>query len=355
MTSSKEMENDGEIRFRDYIQKIAAGPRQSKDLTQEQTAVFLIAARMKRETLEENLGYWQALDRSTVKQSVRVKKLLQIAEPFDGFNRTPCFGFYAIPVIAEIGLPCYGHSGRGLPPKFGLTFEEILHGHYRIDRKASVNIRFLEERGFCFVGLHQSHPKLEALGHLRAEMVKRSVLATFEKMLMPLQADIGENLLATTYFHRGYEEPMIAAARMTRFVTAIIGNGLESTTLFGVHKAAEVYIVEGGAEVVKQRVDVSDALSDSQAGQIREVYTELKTKKNQLADVTYWGEKALKNGSGPAAPLIAWQAGSLAYFAGEFTTFKEGFEAAQAVLQSGKSYRHLMEFINHGSEGGGTV
>ena len=219
MKSPFDMEKGVETRLREYIQKIAAGPRQSKDLTREQAhdaltlilngevspvraAVFLIAARMKRESLEENLGYWKALDDATIKQPVKVKKLLQVADPFDGFNRTPCFGFYAIPVIAELGLPCYGHSAQGLPPKFGVTFQEILHTHYQVSPKALVNTRFLEEKGFCFIGLHQSHPKLEALRALRVEMVKRSALATFEKMLMPLQADGGKSILATIYHSR---------------------------------------------------------------------------------------------------------------------------------------------------------
>ena len=42
--SSTDMENAGKTRFQDYIQKIAAGPRQSKDLTRDeaQDALTLI-------------------------------------------------------------------------------------------------------------------------------------------------------------------------------------------------------------------------------------------------------------------------------------------------------------------------
>ena len=62
-------------RMKSYLQKIATGPKMSKDLTEMeaedvldlilkkkvskvQSAVFLIAARMKLETLDENIGYW---------------------------------------------------------------------------------------------------------------------------------------------------------------------------------------------------------------------------------------------------------------------------------------------------------
>ena len=92
-----------------YLQKIATGPKMSKDLTEEEAedaltlvlnneispvraGVFLIAARMKLETVPENLGYWKAMHKITHKHSVPFEKLLQVADPFDGFNRSPYFG-----------------------------------------------------------------------------------------------------------------------------------------------------------------------------------------------------------------------------------------------------------------------
>ena len=84
--------------------------------------VFLIAARMKIETVAENIGYWRALQKNMSCKNIIVDNLLQIADPFDGFQRTPYFGFYTIPVLAKMGLPTYGHSALPLPPKFGITF-----------------------------------------------------------------------------------------------------------------------------------------------------------------------------------------------------------------------------------------
>ena len=123
MTEHQKYKSAGQARFQEYLQKIATGPRQSKDLSKEEaydammlilngeissvrSAIFLIAIRMKRETIEENIGVWKALDATTQQHYVKVEKLLQVAEPFDGFNRTPCFGFYSIPVLAQLGLPC---------------------------------------------------------------------------------------------------------------------------------------------------------------------------------------------------------------------------------------------------------
>lgn len=365
MAATSPRAKDAESRFKEYLGKIATGPRQSKDLTQEEaedaltlilngavspvrSAVLLIAARMKRETLDENIGYWRALDRTTLKRRVNLDRLLQIADPFDGFNRIPYFGFYAIPVMAAMGLPSYGHSPLSLPPKFGITFQDILHRHYKVPLDAPVEhvVRHLEENAFTFIGLRQSHPPLERLRVLREEIVKRTVLSTFEKMLMPLQSAKGENYLATGYFHKGYEMPMVAVARLSGFDKTIIGNGLESSSLYGVHKPARIFIAVKGKETQELRLDLDDMFSADTARQIREAFQALKTETPRLDSLAAWGEAALKDGSGPAAPLIACQAGSLCQLVGLYPNPQAGFEAAAEVLKRGTCYEKLMRFVS---------
>ena len=55
------------------------------------------------------------------------------------------------------------------------------------------------------------------------------MLATLEKILMPLQAK-SKNFLATTYFHRGYEISLTEIGKRSRFDRVIVGNGMEGTT-----------------------------------------------------------------------------------------------------------------------------
>ena len=147
-----------ENRMQSYLQKIAAGPKLSKDLTEEEAedalslildgevsevrmGVFLIAARMKVETVPENIGYWRALQKKISPRKISLNNLLQIADPFDGFQRIPYFGFYAIPVLAELGLPTYGHSALPLPPKFGITFDDLLVNHYQFPKSGNGRIK----------------------------------------------------------------------------------------------------------------------------------------------------------------------------------------------------------------------
>ena len=360
--SANPPQSDPNERMKSYLEKIAAGPRMSKDLTRdeaedalslilndqvssERAAVFLIAARMKLETLEENIGYWKALDATLVSQEIKFEKLVQIAEAFDGFQRTPIFTFYTIPLLAEMGLPTYGHSALPLPPKFGITFEDLLVNHYRVPADQTFDQRkaLIEKYEFGYLGTRQSHPKLDALKNLRSEIVKRPMLATLEKMLMPLQAK--SNYLATNYFHPGYEEPMLAVAALGRWDIAIIGNGMEGSILYGVHKAAKLFIHLGKIGAQEKKLDASRALDASTAQLIQTSFEELKQIPASREKVAELGEQALQGKGGPAAYLVAWQAATLAHFFGRAQDVQTGCKTAIQILKSGICYNKLMSYI----------
>ena len=355
-----------ESRMESYLQKIATGPKMSKDLTgveaedalnlilkkkvsKVRSAIFLIAARMKLETLDENIGYWKALDKTTIQHQVRHGRLLQIADPFDGFNRVPYFGFYTIPVLAAMGLPTYGHSAPSLPPKFGITFEDILCKQYGVNPLGNhrQRVELINKFKFGYINMQEAHPLLEKLRGLRKEIVKRTMLSTMEKMLMPLKSPTGANYLATSYFHRGYETSMIAAAKLSKFDLTMVGNGAEGTTLYGVHKLAKVFIESGKEKTDEISCQLSTMFSTETTSEIEEAYKTLKLEKYDLPKFAEWGESALKDGVGPATPLIACQAGTLFHLCGLSISFQEAYDTAHRVLQDGSCYKNLMQLIDN--------
>jgi len=350
---------DPESRMKEYLQKIAAGPRLSKDLTEGEAedallmilddqvskvraGVFLIAARMKLETVPENIGYWRALQNRISPVKVDINRLLQIADPFDGFQRIPYFGFYAVPVIARLGLPVYGHSALPLPPKFGITFEQILQNHYEVG-EGKQRLALLEKYQFGYLNTAVTLPQLEALRSLRIEIVKRPMLATLEKILLPVQAR--QNILATTYFHRGYEVALTEIGKLSPFDKVIIGNGMEGTTLFGVHKETKVFVQNGTDEAEQINLSLKTLYTEKTAQRITEAHEELKSIEPSLEILAKMGENALKTGQGPASLQIASQAGTLAHLCGLFSTAQEGLEQAFTVLESGTAYDSLMNWI----------
>ena len=355
-------QSDANQRMKSYLGKIATGPRMSKDLTRAEAedalamvlngevstgraAVFLIAARMKLETVEENIGYWQALDKTTVKQEVKLEKLVQVAEAFDGFERAPVFTFYTIPLLAELGLPAYGHSALPLPPKFGITFEDLLVNHYGVAANQTFEQRktLIEQFGFGYLGTQQTHPKLDALKDLRVEIVKRPMLATMEKMLMPLAAKT--NFLATNYFHPGYEEAMLAVAGLGRWEIAVVGNGMEGSILYGVHKTAKLFIHLKKIGVQEKKLDCGRELDAATAQQVQETFEALKKVPANRDTIAELGEQALQGKGGPAAPLMAWQAATLGYLFGRFPDVQKGYDTANQILTSSGVYDKLTNYL----------
>ena len=350
---------DLETKMKDYLQKIAAGPRLSKDLTEAEAedalnlilgekvskvraGVFLIAARMKLETIPENIGYWRALQSHVTPVTVNLDQLLQIADPFDGFQRIPYFGFYAIPVIAQLGLPVYGHSALPLPPKFGITFEDILQSNYKVP-EGKQRLALLEKYRFSYLSTSDTLPKLENLRSLRTEIVKRPMLATLEKILLPVKAR--KNILITTYFHRGYETALTEIGKLSEFDKVIIGNGMEGTTLFGIHKEAKVFVQEGTGAADQKNLSIKNLYNEETAQRIAEAHEKLKPIESNLEMVVKLGENALKTGTGPESLQIASQAGTLTHLCGVFDTAQEGFDQSLALLESGTVYESFMKWI----------
>ena len=136
--------------MRQYIQKIATGPELSKDLSREEArdgmrcilsgdadpveaAIFLIALRMKRETMPENLGVLDALLEHTHQAKTTVDDVLDLSDPFDGFTRGLPAAPFLPPVLAACGVATISNGAESVGPKYGATHRKVL-------RAAGVNV-----------------------------------------------------------------------------------------------------------------------------------------------------------------------------------------------------------------------
>lgn len=354
--------DDAGERMRAYLEKIATGPRMSKDLSEQEAedglslvldhavsearaAVFLIASRMKIESLAETRGFSRALDKDTLKREVKLDRLLQIADAFDGFVRAPQFGFYVSPVLAQMGLPAFGLSSLPTAPKHGVTYEDLLINHYGARRDTTLEDRaaLIEEFGFGYLGTEQCHPKLEGLRQLREEVVKRTTLATLEKMLQPLTAP--HTFLASNYFHPGYETAMIEVAKISGFDRVFIGNGMEGSTLYGVHKQAKVFMQMGADKLAEMKLDYESLYDADTVGSIQDAFTALKDQPATKTEIAKLGEQALKEGTGPAGPMIAHHAATLSHLSGHSRNVADAYNQAMDILKSRKALDALRRYL----------
>ena len=115
--------------MRSIIQRVATGPELSQDLSlaearfgmsailgrevdEVQAAIFLIALRMKRETDEENKGILEAVRERTDRAVASAPEVVDLADPYDGYNRTLTPTPFLPAVLAAAGAPTFSHGVR---------------------------------------------------------------------------------------------------------------------------------------------------------------------------------------------------------------------------------------------------
>jgi len=232
--------------LRGSIQKVATGPEFSKNISEEdsynamltildndadpvQAAIYLIAMRMKRETIDENIGSLKALiDKSNI-ITADVNELLDVAEPYNGFVRNTPLSAFLPAVFSAIGIPCVTHGVETVGPKFGLTTKKIL-------KTSGINVnKSMEEAsnslsnkdiGWAYIDQEKFCKPLYDLIELRTRMVKRTILTTIEVLVGPIRAKNKTHLL-TGYVHTAYPPIYSSLAKVSGFDSVVLVKGVE--------------------------------------------------------------------------------------------------------------------------------
>ena len=232
--------------MRSIIRRIATGPELSKDISRDeacagmrfvlegqvdpvQAGVFLIALRMKRETDDENLGVLQAIRDVTHSVTAPVDEVVDIADPYDGFNRTLPASPFLPAVLAACGVAAVSHGVESMGPKYGVTHRQVLRAaglpvDLSVEDAAArlgepaCGWAYLDQRAFC--------PKLHQLTALRALIVKRPAITTVEVLAGPLRGR-SKTHLVTGYVHKPYPRIYALLARDAGFDSALLVRGVE--------------------------------------------------------------------------------------------------------------------------------
>ncbi len=184
----------------DLLKEVGRGKRGAKDLSYEQAyqaaemflhgeatpaqiGAFLMAERIKMESLDEILAFVDAYRQNVTPVSLRDS--LDCAGPYDG-RRTSFFATLpAAFVLAACGQPVTIHSSPSLPPKWGITLTDVLQV-LGIPLHASARqtmISAAERSGVLFVSTEEWCPDLQKMRPLRLELGVRTMFNTVEKLL----------------------------------------------------------------------------------------------------------------------------------------------------------------------------
>ncbi len=256
------------------IKKVATGPHLSKDLTFDEAhdamaeilagdadpvraAIFLIALRMKRETDIENWGMLSAMHAMANHAIVEVDTLLDLADPYNGYNRHCPIAAFLPAVLAACGLPTVSQGVVEMGPKFGVTHSQVLaEAGIAVDLTVEQAAKQISQPTIGWAYLDQSHatPALFALKNLRTQIIKRPSLSSLEKLVKPLSAR-GKTHLLLGFVHKAYPPMLADLAARAAYDSAFMARGLEGGVIPTLREASHCYQWFREGDLVKVNCD----------------------------------------------------------------------------------------------------
>lgn len=254
--------NTMQQQMRQAIQKVAVGPDRGRDLSRSearavmqgiltgeidevQTAVLLIALRMKREAMDEFIGLFDALQSSVETVTAPVPDLICLADPFDGYVRNVSMTPFIPCVLAACGLTSLLHGVETVGPKHGVTAQKVYQrAGILVDRGCLEVASNLLEFGWGYIDQAQYAPSLNSLIDLRDRMVKRTALTTLERMLMPIKAEKATHLVLG-YVHKAYPQIYANVAKHAGYQSILLTKGVEGGLAPALNKPLRRFFFDG--------------------------------------------------------------------------------------------------------------
>ncbi len=356
--------------MRSIIQRIATGPELSKDISQQeacfgmryilenridpvQAAIFLIALRMKRETWDENKGVLDALLEKTQTVTAPVDEVLDIVDPYNGYNRTLPPAPFLPALLAEFGVATVTQGIETLAPKFGVTHKQILRAAgvpVDLNSKAAAARLAQPSLGWTYIDQSQFCPELHALINLRTLIVKRPVLTTVEVLTGPIRGR-NKTHFVTGYVHKPYPPVYAMLARHSGFDSALLVRGIEGGIIPSLRQTGKAVFYHDkltdtiqeqafnpkdcGIEQDNRAVPLPTGIT--QIGtQTDEATTQQNTQAFAKAAATA-GMDALAGTPGPTFDALAYGAGLCLWYLKKFSSIQEATDAARQTLTQGNA------------------
>jgi len=194
----------------------------------------LIGQRMNRETDDEVRGYLDSVLSPDQIYPVKVTNLTHFGQPYNGSTRYFKPTLFVAAIRAALGRPSVLHGVDTLPPKWGVTEEQMLTAlNCRTDlslQDATTNIEN-PNIGFAYISQREYAPQAYAIRDIRAHIGKRPPWSATEKAQQIFSCS-GTNHIVMGYYHAGYERPLLNLVWERNFQSALAIKGEEGTSHF---------------------------------------------------------------------------------------------------------------------------
>lgn len=365
------LKQDSKTIMRSIIQRIATGPDMSKDISLEearagmrailndeidpvQAAIFLIALRMKRETDDENLGILDGIRDKTTSVTADVDVVLDISDPYNGYNRTLPAAPFLPAVLAACGVATVSHGVETMSPKFGIT-------HHRVLKAAGKNIGLSVQQGadqiennnigWAYVDQKAYCPALHNLTNLRSNIVKRQAITTVEVLTGPIRGKNKTHYMSG-YVHKPYTRVYAMLARHAGFDGCLMIRGVEGGITPSLRQSGKVFYYHDkgeeqgqdfnpadlGIEQTVRATPLPDNLPPAPESDDVSASFDADAVAKMAADA---GISALNGTKGSTYDALVYSAAIALWHLNKYNDIKEAADKVRDVLNNGTALQHF--------------
>jgi anthranilate phosphoribosyltransferase len=372
LSSTAAASDDAKRTMRSIIQRIATGPELSKDISLDearagmqailngevdpvQAGVFLIALRMKRETDDEMKGILDAVREATRHAVADVDDVVDIGDPYDGYNRCLSAAPFLPAVLAECGVPTVSHGLDAVGPKFGVTHRHVLAAcGADVDLPPEAAAARLADPalGWTYVDQKAFCRTLHDLVDFRGTIVKRQAVTTVEVMAKPIHGRKRTHLV-TGYVHKPYPRIYAMLARHAGFDSALLVRGVEGGVVpslrqqgvcfnyqhRGEEQSFDIDPAALGIEQAVRSVPLPDDLPQTvRPGDEIAVAVDVQATARAAAQA---GLAALEGAQGPSYDSLVFSSALVLWHLGREGTLRAAADRVRAVLDGGKAVKRV--------------
>ncbi len=300
--------------------------------TQAQMAAYLTALRIKGETIDEITACAKVMREKALHIEKKSDALDIVGTGGDGtgtFNISTTSAF----VISAAGIPVAKHGNRSMSSKSGATdCLEALGVNIMIS--AEKNEEVLEKTGLCFMHAQNYHSAMKYVGPVRREIGIRNVF----NLLGPLTNPAGANLQVTGVYSEALVEPVARVFSNLGVKRGFVfhgSDGMDEATVTGSTKVCEI---DNGTfktyditpeEFGLGKYEISELIGGDGA---------------ENAEITKQILKSELKGAKRDIVVLNSALGLVA--GGKADTIADGVKLAQELIDSGKAYAKLEEFVS---------
>ncbi len=315
---------------KDLAQKEAEGVMQEimrGEATPGQMGAFLVALRMKGETVDEIAGCARAMRANAIKVKCKASRLVDTCGTGGDGTGTFNISTAVALVVAGAGLKVAKHGNRSVSSHCGSA--DLLEAlGIKIDLGPESVARCIDEVGIGFLFAPRFHPAMKYAAGTRREIGIRTIFNILGPLTNPASASI--QLLGV--FDERLTRPLAGVLSLMGSESAMVvhgANGLDELSTTGVNKVTRLH----RGQIASFDLDASEI------GLPRASLEDLKGGSPQ--DNAKTARELLEGKKGAKRDIVLLNAAAILVAEGTAATFKEGIVIAAEAIDSGKAVDKL--------------